>query len=230
MRKSLTIVALYLFSGGSALAETVSLVVTDNFNSAFSLPLTYRDSQPLGITEAPGCFDSPDPYLHCSLVYSGPRISAVQSQIIGEVTPNGTYGVRSSYGGANGWYTLQLDFNDTSQSYYNPQVETDFVSVDIGGANMDADVIFLEAYDASSNLLTSNTLNIASGFTGFLNLAVAVEGIDHVLFGTRNGSFFYADNISFATEVQVVPIPAAVWLFVSALAGLGFLRRRIEAT
>ena len=33
-------------------------------------------------------------------------------------------------------------------------------------------------------------------------------------------------DFSLRTYVQVVPIPAAVWLFGSALAGLGFMRRR----
>ena len=36
----------------------------------------------------------------------------------------------------------------------------------------------------------------------------------------------YTDNLSGSVTASVVPIPAAAWLFCSALAGLGWLRRR----
>ena len=52
----------------------------------------------------------------------------------------------------------------------------------------------------------------------------AWSNLDQVVFGTASGSLFFhgVDNIT----VSAVPVPAAAWLFGSALAGLGWIRRK----
>lgn len=68
----------------------------------------------------------------------------------------------------------------------------------------------------------SANLAVPVGTGDWLNLQYVqfVAGGDCCGFGT--GTVVQVDNIN----VSAVPIPAAVWLFASALAGLGWLRRR----
>ena len=107
---------------------------------------------------------------------------------------------------------------------------TNFVSVDLGDFNADADAIFLRAYDAGNNLLGSDTFNIAAAFTGLVTLSVSVAGIDHVEFGGVGvaGSTVYADNFTYTSGG--VPEPGAWALMLLGFGGLGaMLRSRREA-
>ena len=85
---------------------------------------------------------------------------------------------------------------------------------------------FMQIFGYNDGLQTySTSVNITGGF--FMNEVLNWTGVDEVLFfqpWTRPNSIGI-DNL----VVNVVPIPAAVWLFGSALVGLGWLRRRQTA-
>ena len=101
------------------------------------------------------------------------------------------------------------------------------VSVDIGDNNADADDLYLYAYDAANNLLTSDTKSILSSFVGFETLTVSAANISYVLFGGAgvNGkNNLYADN--FIYDTAQVPLPAGGILLLTALLGIGAAKRR----
>jgi hypothetical protein len=130
------------------------------------------------------------------------------------VSPNGTKGIV----GTNG-----PDFQTINALIAGG---TNFVSVDIGDYNADADAIFLRAYDAANNLLDSDTFNLAAAFTGLVTLSVSVAGIDHVEFGGvgTQGSSVYSDNFTFESNA-VVPEPATWALMLMGFGGLGAMLR-----
>jgi hypothetical protein len=68
----------------------------------------------------------------------------------------------------------------------------------------------------------STTLNITGSYAPDYGFSAAWQGLESVQFDSVGGSLLYIDNI----VTNVVPVPAAIWLFGSALAGLGWLRRR----
>jgi hypothetical protein len=68
---------------------------------------------------------------------------------------------------------------------------------------------------AFTNLYCGNSLTLAAG-THDLTMASSI--------GTFGGSVFL--DFDATLSITAVPIPAAAWLFASALAGLGWLRRR----
>jgi hypothetical protein len=84
---------------------------------------------------------------------------------------------------------------------------------------------YYEAYDAGGNLLASGSLmgaffdsfNVVASNVKYLQFNNNTEGTDSWIFGVASLS------------ATVVPIPAAVWLLGSALAGLGWLRRKPPA-
>jgi hypothetical protein len=63
--------------------------------------------------------------------------------------------------------------------------------------------------------------------TGVIESDIRI-GSDYVHFNLGTSNWEAGDYVSFnlISDVTVVPIPAAVWLFGSALAGLGWMRRR----
>lgn len=107
---------------------------------------------------------------------------------------------------------------------------TNFVSIDLGDFNQDADLLFLDAYDSTNTLLGQVTENIAGNFTGMKTLAFANPNIAYVIFGGVGvqGSSVYADNFTWNAGV---PEPAA-WAMM--LAGFGLagaaMRRRTRLT
>jgi hypothetical protein len=98
-------------------------------------------------------------------------------------------------------------------------------------SSYDIDYVDVWGYDEGSNLVTS--MSFTSLPSGWVNLEFddswsSVHGVVVGSHGFTTGGFGYyylpprLDNFS----ASVVPIPAAVWLFGSALAGLGWLRRK----
>jgi len=68
-----------------------------------------------------------------------------------------------------------------------------------------------------SQLLTLNSSLTTYNISGFTNIV----GLDISFDGSTYGSPYDVDNI----KVNIVPVPAAVWLFVSALGALGWRTR-----
>jgi hypothetical protein len=88
-----------------------------------------------------------------------------------------------------------------------------------GGVNVE---VFLEAGG------TTASINLTDSGNHFIGI-VDTTGVSHASFyDVDPGTNFGLDNVSFATSV--VPVPAAVWLFASGLAGLLGLARRKTAT
>jgi len=84
---------------------------------------------------------------------------------------------------------------------------------------------FFQAFDESGLLLESGSINGA--YLDLFNLTSS--GIKTIQFNNNTGG---TDSWWFGVrslQAQVVPVPAAVWLFGSALAGLGWFRRRQTA-
>ena len=85
---------------------------------------------------------------------------------------------------------------------------------------------FVDAFGyRDGNLIYQQRLTIDSGFSQ--NQQLDFLGVDMIAFSQQWPKYnsIGLDNI----EASVVPIPAAAWLFGSALAGLGWLRRRQTA-
>jgi len=103
----------------------------------------------------------------------------------------------------------------------------DIFSIDVGAANVSGsfDFAFTGFLSGGGTVSTSTinasamqTVNFNSSWSGLDSFRIEIS--PNTVAGPFTGSII--DNIS----VEVVPIPAAIWLFGSGLAGLGFLRRR----
>ena len=90
------------------------------------------------------------------------------------------------------------------------------------------DDLSFQAWDAGDNLIAELLLKESEEGAGWHTIQFGAEwsGLSRLTFRPQedfleSGSFAFLDNIA----VDVVPIPAAVWLFGSALFGLSVLRR-----
>jgi hypothetical protein len=88
----------------------------------------------------------------------------------------------------------------------------------------DEDII-VTGYFQSGGLI-STSLTIIGSYAPTYEFADAWQGLASVQFDTSGGSPVYVDNIVTDVVAAAVPIPAAVWLFGSALTGLGWFRRK----
>jgi hypothetical protein len=102
----------------------------------------------------------------------------------------------------------------------------------IDGTLFDLNSIELAFFPEPYNLTLTGTLG--GGGTVETTLSVASSPVNYLLGSAWDGLTsvsFSSDNPVSATILQtmnadVVPIPAAVWLFGSALAGLGWMKRK----
>jgi hypothetical protein len=118
-------------------------------------------------------------------------------------------GVNFSYETDDG-YTVQIDTKLEVGGQYGLKSECGAEQYSCLGAN----ILFLDvAGDA-----TMATQKAKHGWN---------DNINSPLFASS--SYAYADYGSFLLRTSVIPVPAAVWLFGSALGGLGWIRRRNQA-
>lgn len=106
------------------------------------------------------------------------------------------------------------------------------VSIDLGDYNQDEDSLFLTAFDASSTMLGTITLDIPTTSRDMHTLSLAFANISSVTFGTSGAlglGAIYADNLTFSNDVAPVPLPAGLGLLVAGLFGLGVAGRRRKA-
>lgn len=121
------------------------------------------------------------------------------------------------------WDPAVLSYVSTTVA--NPPWDTSFVSDGTAAAG-DIDYVFLSKTtgDAGSDFsLASFTFQVlgGAGATSPLSLSNDPYNVGFVAPGGQSLTVSYVNS-----EVHVVPVPAAVWLFGSALASMGFLRRR----
>jgi len=81
--------------------------------------------------------------------------------------------------------------------------------------------IVITGYFESGEQITRN-LTITGSYAVDYELEDVWQGLVSLQFDTAGSSSVYTDNI----VTNAVPVPAAVWLFGSALAGLGWLKRK----
>jgi hypothetical protein len=103
-----------------------------------------------------------------------------------------------------------------------------FLTDDIIADSWPIDAVFM-VLDGNVTMLTNTVDNGGAGSYGWTSLELDVAAGTHRLgfvalndFDWYGGSQLLVDNVS----TSVVPVPAAVWLFGSALAGLGWMRRK----
>ena len=74
----------------------------------------------------------------------------------------------------------------------------------------------------AGQLVATTAIVVASQQFNTFSFDSAWQGLDRVEFDAMPAIASFVDNV----DVSVVPVPAAVWLFASALAGLGWMRRK----
>lgn len=152
-----------------------------------------------------------------SYIESGVTFTTVTgSEFIGTGTPNNTQGLLANvFQGTDIRPLFRADiFGGAS-----------FVSVDLGDFGDDDDLLVLNAFDASDNLVDLAIVPIASDFQGMMTLSVSGSNIAYVFFGgvdDSGGSSVYADNFTFEpAAASAVPEPAS--LAMTTLGGLGLV-------
>ena len=113
--------------------------------------------------------------------------------------------------------------------------------VDIGGGGSGMNLVIADDIFCSASATCVNDYDV--GFSTFSSGIAAVSGSDSQIITlgpgvyvvglgmttAESGSFAKQQSFDGSFSVSVVPVPAAVWLFGSALAALGFVRRRISS-
>lgn len=117
-------------------------------------------------------------------------------------------------------------------------------SFDARGTALDGGVLFLENFCETAgplcgqDLTVINTTSNWQTFTGNFTLGAAPAGFTvdayTMQFAAVCGAAatceadYYFDNVVITADIAPIPVPAAVWLFGSALGMLGWMRRRVS--
>ncbi len=138
------------------------------------------------------------------------------------LTSNTTFNVNSNYSG---------NFNTTGNSFSSPAgwlIRFDFAStVDAFAFNFGAhDYVWtISGYSSGGSLIESLVIANIGGVNGGHYYGLTGSGISYGILQTINpNDYVLLDNITY--NVAAIPLPAALPLFLSGLAGLGFMARR----
>lgn len=108
-----------------------------------------------------------------------------------------------------------------------------FVSIALGDFGVDADSLFLRAYNSVNILIGTDTNFLPAGEVGGRILTLNVAGIDRIEFGST-GDFpnsVLADNLIFRTgtppSTNPIPEPTSMLLFGTGLVGIITCRRKM---
>jgi hypothetical protein len=140
---------------------------------------------------------------------------AAKQTVLGGYFTNTTYAYLAM---ANG------DDGNTSPYVKGPFTDGDFFKLTITG--LDSGGAALRSLD----FLLADGANVSDSWEWFDTSSLGeVHGLEFALSSSDNGAFGMNTPAYFAVDgLNVVPVPAAVWLFVSALGALG-LRKRVSA-
>jgi len=185
-------------------------------------------------------------------------IGSVQASVLtfDDITTDQSGGgtlIPSNYGGLN-WANMYVTYSDGDNGYNRGTVSGDYVALNGGGrlaitsAGSSSVFSFDGAYLTAawrlglriqvvgyqgSNAIYDTTVIVDDDEPTYFNFDYAdINRLEFTSFGGvfaggdgGNGAQFAMDNFTYSA----VPIPAAAWLFGSALAGLGWMRRRTTA-
>jgi len=121
--------------------------------------------------------------------------------------------------------------NFTALSSFSNQLATFASTSDLLAGNNPTNIVFGNPYTIFGNSLKSGTLALTSNFVVGLGQSTAGGGINWAEDTGFSGSSAGGSLSFISTEIalnnaQVVPLPAAFWLFGSGLLGLGTIARR----
>jgi hypothetical protein len=137
---------------------------------------------------------------------------------------------------ANGYDIFDETFTDGQALGFGPFTNAGFTietvggqvlslsSFDIGFAFGDIKPFVIEGYQSGGIVISQNFDSVGGTFFDTVIMGPGWENLDSISFTMTalDPTPVVFDNI----VVSAVPVPAAVWLFGSALAGLGWLRRK----
>ena len=168
-----------------------------------------------------------DEYISLGVVFSsidsGPvAVADSTTQIAGISSPNVLVGTTSSTNFSTGG-PIFIDFVD-------PLTGLPGVTTRVGAFSLDVDIapVSFTAFDLAGNALETVFFSVGGdGSADFAGIFRA-EGISSVAINDPRADFFAIDNFIFE-PVNPIPVPAAIWLFGTALIGLVGINRRRKA-
>jgi hypothetical protein len=143
-----------------------------------------------------------------------------------DLTTNYTYASALAEYGGYGFYVA--DENDVSQLFSAFDINYDFTPgsvTSIGGSLLDNRELFIGYLGETAPNASAGAYNESSALSSGPYFCVSTDGCGPVVF-TNDSNFIPTSVIGITLVRAAVPIPAAVWLFGSALVGLGWLRRK----
>lgn len=131
--------------------------------------------------------------------------SLIASEGFGD-TPNGTPGLIGVPDPSDNFPTLRADIAGGATS----------VSINLGDFDSDPDLLFLNVYDSSNNLIDSTSLLTDASDESMHTLSLSDAGIAYAEFGSSapsiGGSSVYADNFAWTTDTAATPEPSTLLL------------------
>lgn len=105
--------------------------------------------------------------------------------------------------------------------------------IGFGGIFSDVDIIDVYInHPISSPVLfdieieNPDTLTSSGGFFGLIHSSEPFSSITFAINNSIGSDYFRIDNLTYASNASAVPIPAAIWLMISALYGLVYFSRK----